>query len=37
MSVSMNSSESGLKGFALIRDRNGKPKFDNIYSIPAEI
>ena len=33
----MNSSNGKVKAFALVRDKSGKPKIDNIKGIPNQI
>ena len=36
MSGSVNSAPAKFKGFALVRDANGAPKFDDIFNIAPE-
>ena len=37
MSLNVTAKKTALKGFALIRDRHGKPKIDDYKNCPKEI
>ncbi len=37
MSLNVNAEKTELKGFVLVRDKNGKPKIDDYKNCPDEI